>query len=180
MERIVFVPWERISLVIPEKEDLDVMYKAINNVNIIKHLQPIRHNTRETEEKFLNSKLESADKFFVIMLNDTKEIIGWVAFNDYNQNNRNWEIWICLYDESKMSKWYWTEAMKLFLKYAFEYIWSNKVKLNVYANNLRAKTSYEKCWFKEVWVFKQEHYIMWEYVDSIAMELLRSEYENRI
>ncbi len=61
MERIIFVPWERVSLVIPEKQDFDVMYTAINNVNIIKFLQPIRHNTKETEEKFLNSKLENAD-----------------------------------------------------------------------------------------------------------------------
>ncbi len=25
MERIIFVPWERVSLVIPEKQDLEIM-----------------------------------------------------------------------------------------------------------------------------------------------------------
>lgn len=177
MERIVFVPWERVSLVIPEKQDFDIMYTAINNVNIIKFLQPIRHNTKETEEKFLNSKLENADKFFVIMLNDTKEIIGSVAFNEYDVNNRNWIIWICLYDESKMWKWYGSEGLNLFLKYAFEYIGANKVKLNVFANNPRAIASYKKCWFREVWIFKEDAYIMWEYVDSIAMEILKIEWK---
>ncbi len=176
MERIVFVPGESVSLVIPEKQDLDIMYKWINNINLIKYLQPIRHNTRETEEKFLNDKLEKADKFFVIMQNDTKEIIGSVWFNEFDDFSRNWIIWICLYDENKLWKWYGSEAMKLFLKYAFEYIWYNKVKLQVFSNNPRAIASYKKCWFKEVWIFRQELYIMWEYVDSIAMEMLRSEY----
>lgn len=178
MERIIFVPGEKVSLVIPEKQDLEVMYKAINNINIIKYLQPIRHNTRETEEKFLNDKLEQADKFFVIMLNDTKEIIGSIWFNEYDVISRNGVIWISLYDETKMWKWYGSEAMKLFLKYAFEYIWVQKVKLNVFSNNERAIISYQKSWFREVWVFKEETYIMWKYQDSIAMEMLRSEYEN--
>jgi len=177
MERIIFINWERISLVIPEKQDLEVMYKAINNVNIIKYLQPIRHNTRETEEKFLNDKIEKADKFFVIMQNDTNEIIWSVWFNEFDDISRNGIIWICLYDESKMSKWYGSEAMNLFLKYSFEYIWYNKVKLQVYSNNPRAISSYKKCWFREVWTFKQDLYIMWEYVDNIAMEMLRNEWD---
>ncbi len=176
MERIIFVPWDRVSLVIPEKQDFEVMYKWINNINIIKYLQPIRHNTRETEEKFLSDKLEKADKFFVIMKNDTKEIIGSVWFNEFDDISRNWLIWITLYDESMMWKWYWTEGMNLFLKYAFEYLGYHKVRLNVFGSNLRAKKSYEKSWFKTVWVFKDEVYIMGKYEDSIAMEMLRSEY----
>lgn len=177
MERVVFVPWERVSLVITEKQDFEVMYKAINNVNILKNLNYIKHNTKETEEKFLNEILDKASKFFVIMLNETKEIIGSVAFNEFDDISRNWLIWITLYDESKMWKWYWTEAMNLFLKYAFEYLWYHKVRLNVFGSNLRAKKSYEKSWFRTVWVFKDEVYVMWKYEDSIAMELLRSEWE---
>ncbi len=179
MERVVFVPGERVSLVIPEKQDLEVMYKGINNINIIKYLQPIRHNTRETEEKFLNDKIEKADKFFVIMQNDTQEIIGSVGFNEFDDISRNWLIWICLYDENKLWKWYGSEAMKLFLKYAFEYIGYNKVKLQVFSNNPRAIASYKKCWFKEVGVFKEEVYIMWKYEHSIAMEMMRNEWEEK-
>ena len=178
MERIVFVPWERVSLVVPEKQDFELMYRAINNVNILKNLNYVMHNTRETEEKFLNWVLEKAQKFFMIMLNETKEIIGGVSFNESDDISRNGLIWITLYDETKMWKGYGTDAMKLFLKYAFEYIWYHKVRLNVFWNNLRAQKAYQKVGFRTVWVFKDEVYIMWEYVDSIAMEMLRSEWEN--
>ncbi len=179
MERIIFVPWERVSLVIPEKQDLEIMYRWINNINIIKYLQPVRHNTRETEEKFLNEKLEQADKFFVIMINETKEIIGSIWFNEYDVISRNGVIWISLYDETKMWKWYGTESMQLFLKYAFEYIGVHKVKLQVFASNARAIASYKKCWLREVWIFQEEVYVMGKYEDSIAMEMMRSDYEKK-
>lgn len=178
MERVVFVPWERVSLVIAEKQDLETMYRAINNINIIKYLQPIRHNTRETEEAFLNNILQNGEKFFVIMLNDTKEIIWSIWFNEYDEKSRRGIIWICLYYEDKLWKWYWTEAMKLFLKYSFEYIWANKVVLNLFANNQRALKSYQKNWFRIVWIFKEDCYLMGKYEDNISMEMLKSEREN--
>lgn len=56
-------------------------------------------------------------------------------------------------------------------------MWYNKIRLWVFANNPRAQRVYEKCWFKEVWVFMEEAYIMWEYVDSIQMEIMKSEWE---
>lgn len=52
------------------------------------------------------------------------------------------------------------------------------MKLQVFKNNQRAISSYKKSWFKEVWVFREDVYIMWKYEDSIAMELLKSDYLN--
>lgn len=104
MERIVFISWENVSLVTPEKEDLEVMYRWINNVNISKFLWPIKYYTKVQEEKFLDSVLNWEHKLFVIMENETKEIIGWIWFNEFSENNRNWKMWMTLYDESKFSK----------------------------------------------------------------------------
>lgn len=176
MERIIFIPWENVSLVVPEKEDFEVMYRAMNNVNITKYLMPTRYYTKEQEQKFLDDILAWDRKFFVIMQNETKNIIWSIWFNDFSENNRNWKIWMTLYDEENFWKWYWSEALKLFLKYSFEYLWLNKVKLHVFSNNERAIKSYEKCWFKKIWVLKEETYIMWKYEDEIIMEILRSEY----
>ena len=113
------------------------------------------------------------------MLNKTKEIIWGIWFNDFSEFDRNWVIWISLYDEAKMWKWYWSEAMDLFLKYSLEYLWLNKVKLNVYSFNERGIKSYEKCWFKKVWVLKEEKYILWKYEDLIYMEVLNKEWKKR-
>lgn len=178
MDRVVFVSWERISLVIPDRVDLEVMYKWINNVNILKFVWFIKYYTKEMEEQYLNSILDWSNKMFMIMENDTKEIIGWVWFHEYSEFSRNWTLWIALYNEDKMSKWYGSEAVKLFLKYSFEYLGLNKVKLRVFSNNLRAIKAYERCGFKIVWTLKEDTYIMWKYEDEYIMEIMRSEYNS--
>lgn len=177
MERIVFVPGEKVSLVIPEKQDFELLLKAANNINITKYWWPISHNTYESETKFLNDILENRKKYFMIMINESKKVVGSVTFHTYDEQSRNGLIGISIYDENELGKWYGTAGMNLFLQYAFQYLGCNKVKLQVSSNNPRAIASYEKSGFKTVWIFKQENYIMWEYVDSIAMELLRSEWE---
>lgn len=178
MERVKLISWEKISLVIPEMEDLEVMLHWINNIDISKNLWPIKHQTRISEEKYLKSLIDERKKQFMIMINKTQEIIGSVWFNEYSEISRNWLIWICIYSENNLWKWYWTQAMNLFLKYVFEYLWYHKVKLNVFTDNKRAINSYKKSWFRKVWIHKEDVYIMWEYKDHLSMELLRSEYKN--
>lgn len=178
MNRVIVLKWNLVSLIIPEKQDIEIMFQNMNNYELTRFLWPVKFYTREQEEKFLNKVLSWEHKFFIIYENKSEKVVWWVAFNDLSDVNRNWTIWISLYWEGNLWKWYGTEAMNLFLKYSFKILWLNKVKLHVYANNPRAIKSYEKCGFQKVWLFKQEAYIMWEYVDSIQMEILRTEYEN--
>ena len=177
MDRVIVLAWEKVSLVIPEKRDLDVMYKEINNYNLSRFMWPVKFYTKEKEENYLNSVLTWDKRFFIIVDNSTWNTIWWIWFNEYSDLNRNWEIWFMLYWDENIWKWFGTEALELFLKYAFDILWYHKVKLWVYANNPRAIRVYEKYWFKTVWVFKDEAYIMWEYVDSIKMEIMRNEWK---
>lgn len=176
MERIVFISWEKVSLVIPEKKDFSLLLQAANNINITQYWGPISHRTYESEDKYLQNILEWNKKFFMIMLNDSRKVIGSVSFHEYDDVSRQWTIWISLYDEQELWKWYGTEAMGLFLKYSFEYLWAHKVKLYVFWQNQRAIASYKKNGFREVWVFKEDVYIMWKYQDRVAMEMLKSDW----
>lgn len=176
MDRIIAMKWEKISLIIPEKPDVDVMFKAMANWEITKYTWTIWVWHKENEEDYYEHLIKSKAHFFMIMENWTKEVIWWIWFHKYDVVSRNWEIWIMLYKEEVLSKWYWSEAMKLFLKYVFEYLWVNKVKLLVFSNNPRWLKSYLKCGFKEVGRLRQEKYLCWEYVDSIIMDMLSEEY----
>ncbi len=176
MERVFIMKWDRVSLVIPEKRDLDIMYKWINNIEISKNLAPIRNWYYENEESFYNNISKDWKTLFMIYENETAEIIWSIWFNEYSAHNRNWIIWITLYLEEKLGKWYWTEAMKLFIDYAFNYVWSHKVKLAVFSTNERWIKSYLKSWFREVWRLKEELFIMWKYIDEVIMELTREDY----
>lgn len=176
MERIIYIKWDKISLVVPEKQDVNIMYQWMNNFEITKYLWELNRYYFENEENFYNSITSEQKHFFMIMKNDTKDIIWWIGFNKFDKLSRNAEVWICIYKEIDLWSWYWTEAMKLFLRYTFEIVWCNKLKLWVFDFNWRWIKSYKKSWFKEVWRLKQEAYIGWEYKDSILMEIMRDEY----
>lgn len=177
MDRVVFIYWEKVSLVVPESEDVDVMYRGINNINISKYVWSIAFHTLESEMDYLDREMKPDAHFLVIMHNKSEEIIWGIRFDKMDQFARIAEVWIAIYDEDMLWKWYGTEAMKLMLKYGFEYLWLHKVKLQLLANNPRAQKSYEKAWFSVVGRLKQDTYRMWEYVDVIIMEILRSEYK---
>ena len=176
MERIEIISWESVSLVVAEKQDLAVMYRWANNINITKYWWSISHKTLLNEEKFIEEILTSNRIFFMIMDKNTRNIIWSVGFHKFDELSRNWLLWISIYDEKNLWKGFWTAGLKLFLKYVFEIIWVNKVKLNVFSNNPRAIKCYENCWFKQTWVLREEVYVMWKYEDSICMEILASEY----
>ncbi|MDD2565538.1 MAG: GNAT family protein [Candidatus Gracilibacteria bacterium] len=176
MERIIYLKGDRISLVIPEKQDVNIMYLGINNFEISKNLGELNRFYFENEEKFYDSLVLEQKHFFVIMKNDTKEIIGGIGFNDFNKLSRNAEVGICIYLENELGKGYGTDAMKLFLKYTFEIVGCNKLKLGVFDFNKRGVSSYLKCGFKEVGILKQEAFIAGAYRDSILMEIMKDEY----
>ena len=66
--------------------------------------------------------------------------------------------------------------MKLLVKFIFEQMNINKIKLCVYSFNERAKKCYIKTGFKEEGVLRQELYRDGAYHDIIMMGILKSEY----
>lgn len=180
MERIIYLKWKFISLVIPEKQDIDLMYKGMNDYEIVKNItsrafEPVY---KENEENYYNLLVSNKSKTFMIMVNKTQNVIGNIGFIKVNELSRHWEIWICIFDKKFFWKWYGTEAIKLFLKYSFELIWLNKVKLSVKDYNKRAIACYTDCWFKIVWKLKDEDYQMNKYWDLILMEIMQKEYKS--
>ncbi|MBP8016664.1 GNAT family N-acetyltransferase [Candidatus Gracilibacteria bacterium] len=138
MERIIYLKGKVISLVVPEKQDVDLMYKGMNDYEIAKNItsRALSPAYRENEEAYYNSFSLNKDKTFMIMINKTKEVIGNLGFIKLNELARNGEIGICIFDKKYFGKGYGTEAIKLFLKYGFELIGLNKaldqkMKINI-------------------------------------------------
>jgi len=67
--------------------------------------------------------------------------------------------------------------MRVLLRFIFEQMNINKVKLNVFSFNQRALRMYQKCGFKEEGRLRQELFRDGEYHDIILMGLLREEYQ---
>lgn len=109
-------------------------------------------------------------------MNKSKKIIGNIGLNSIDDFTRKASMWIAIFDKKNQDKWYGTGAIELLLEYVFDYLWFNKLKLNYIKFNDRVAKVYEKCWFKKVWVLKEESYIMWEYHDEVYMEIMRKDY----
>ena len=68
--------------------------------------------------------------------------------------------------------------MRVLLRFIFEQMNMNKVKLNVFSFNPRALRMYQTCGFKEEGRLRQELFRDGKYHDIILMGLLREEYQN--
>lgn len=179
MERVKVISWNRVSLVVPEKYDIDLWYKWINDTEIQSFLWPVFWSiiSKKSEEDFFESlNKDNKTLTFSIYSEELNKSIWNISLNSIDYKNNHSELWIAIFDKDNQNKGYWTEAIKLILKYAFEILWLNKVYLRYISNNSRAKEVYEKCWFTEVWRMKNHEYRFWEYYDDVIMEIFGDEY----
>lgn len=179
-ERVKILTWENISLVVPEKQDVDLWYRWVNDIEtsafILVTFWKITY--REDEEDYYEKMRNEKDGVvFCIYLEKEKKVIWNVWLSKISYMDMNCMLWISIFDKDNQDKWYGTEAMKLVLKYAFEVLGLNKVKLNYVDFNTRAKKIYEKLWFKEVWRLKNEKYMMWKFHDDVIMEIFKEEFK---
>jgi len=179
MERITVLSWEKISLVVPEKEDTKLWYAWVNDIETQSYLGSMYGEiiSLEAEEKYYDDIMkDTSTKLFCIYTEEIEKVIWNISLMWVDYKNRKAELWIAIFDKEQQNKWYGTESIKLILKYAFEVLWLNKVNLKFVKFNKRAQKVYEKIWFKECWRLKQESFVWWKYYDDIIMEIFAKDF----
>lgn len=79
MERIIVIEHNDIALVVPEKEDLNLMTRAMNNIEVANYLSldgPRGIYPRPAEEKWLDEELAKPGHFMIIYLKSEKRAVG--------------------------------------------------------------------------------------------------------
>ena len=181
-DRIVVLEDDEIALVVPEISDLEVMTRGINHLDNAKYVNlsmPRGVMGYKAEEEYLSSLIAKPWKHnFMIMMKSSPEfpIVWGLGFHDVSEFNRNATLWIMLYG-SYPWKGIGTRALKLLLRYGFEYLYLHKVSLDVHGNNDRAIACYQWCGFQECAREKEHIWCGDRYVDNIRMEILRSEWQ---
>ena len=178
MNRIIILKKEKTALVVPEKQDVNIWVKWINDLEISQYITTYwTILTKENEEEFYNEMINDKNSryFSIYSLTENKSIwnsiLTWIAFNRWVA-----EIWITIFDKESQNKWHWSEVIKMLLEFWFNILWLRKLRLRVFWNNNRAKHVYEKVWFKNVWVFKKEYFRNWEFIDENIMEIFREDF----
>lgn len=105
--------------------------------------------------------------------------VGEVVLNELDPVNRSCGFRICLVGPRAFGRGFGSEATRLALAHAFETVGVNRVELEVYAFNPRARHVYEKAGFVHEGTKRQA--LRWdgEWVDAHLMAILASDWTSR-
>lgn len=129
----------------------------------------------EGERKYLENNSNPEATFSIITLDEDK-LIGTVGLENISHIHRTAILGIFIGDTEYLSKGYGTEAIRLLLDYAFNYMNLHSVKLDLISCNERALKCYKKCGFKENGRIRENRFINGKYYDTISMDILEDEF----
>lgn len=162
------------------KEDVPVALEYMNNEEVAKNLStrtPFPY-TLEDEEKWFTNQSGVNDKYnFAIETIEEEKYIGGCGINNIDWKNSHVTIGIYIGDQAYWNKGYGSDALKVFIKFIFDEMNIHKIKLEVFAFNIRAIKCYEKCGFKQDGVLREEIFKNGKYYDVWEMSILRDEYQ---
>jgi RimJ/RimL family protein N-acetyltransferase len=171
---------ERIRLRATEHEDVKKFCVWVNDPQVTRYLSLYLPMSTVDEENWFErmTKRDQAEKTLVIEVRDGDgwKMIGNCGVFDIDSVNRSGELGIMIGEKDEWNKGFGTESMRLLVRHCFETLNLNRAYLRVYAENLRAKRSYEKAGFVEEGRLREAVYKHGKYDDVILMSVLRSEW----
>jgi len=135
-----------------------------------------RVTSLEGEKSYIESMTKHGEYQFAIIDKNTNKLLGNGGFNNINHINKTAEVGLFIGEEEDRNKGLGTEALRLLVKYGFEYLNLNNIMLRVYSFNERAIKCYTKTGFKEFGRRHNTTIIKNVTYDEIYMEILREDY----
>ncbi|WP_238650644.1 GNAT family N-acetyltransferase [Paenibacillus piscarius] len=161
-------------------EDAEVYYHLFYGDEVRRLTGTKKHITKEQIEQYIAHKSgDDSSVLLLIALKETGEVIGDIAIQDIDPDNRNANLRIAIGDGRHQGKGYGREALLLLLDYGFGILNLHRIELEVYSYNVRAAHVYESIGFVHEGIRRQTLYYNHEYHDVIMMAMLESEYRAR-
>ncbi|MEF9934663.1 MAG: GNAT family protein [Clostridium sp.] len=161
-------------------EDTTTMLKNWISDPLIQSLycEPVYSTQDEVKsliDKYINSY--SQDDFYrwAIILKDTKECIGQIAFYLVNTKYHFAEIEYCIGSKFQ-NKGFATEATKSLINFGFNQINLHKIQICHKSINIPSKKVIEKCGFTYEGTLRDYFYENGQYIDRLYYSILKSEF----
>jgi len=170
---------EKVRLRAYKREDVQLAQEYLNDAETKRLLTPGIPFliTLEEEHKWFESLSAFKDTYnFAIETLEEGKYIGGCGINQIDWKNSVATVGIFIGDKNYWGKGYGSDAMKVLVRFIFEQMNVNKIKLFVYSFNERAVRSYEKCGFVKEGVLRQEIFRDGKYHDEYVMSILKDEY----
>ncbi len=162
-----------IELIPISEKDTEYIIKLRNDLKIANNFfsDPPVYDFKH--KKWINNLENAID--MIIYYNSEK--VGRIYIYNIDYKNEKCEYGIAL-DPEYSGKGIAYKASKLLLDYVFSNLKIRKVYLELFSDNLRAKSLYEKIGFKQEGFFKEEIFKNGKFRDVIRMACYKSEWEN--
>jgi RimJ/RimL family protein N-acetyltransferase len=171
---------KRIRLRALEREDIPTFVRWFNDPELRHYLLMFEPMSKAKEEKWFDSMLERRDDFLFgieAQLAERWLLIGNIGLHRVSWKDRHAVLGIALGEKEYWGKGYGTDAVRTMLRWAFHELDLNRVELEVFDYNPRARRCYEKAGFRLEGTRRQAHFHDGRYHDNHLMAVLRDEFE---
>jgi RimJ/RimL family protein N-acetyltransferase len=173
----------RVRLRAVERSDLLKFQEWLNDPEVTEGLTHFLPLSIEDEEKWYaalaNEAAEQRPLAIEVRGEEGWQLAGNTRLFHIERVHRSAEFGIVIGDKTLWDRGYGTETLELVLEHGFDTLNLNRIYLHVYANNQRARRSYEKAGFLLEGTLRQAMFRRGHYVDIIVMGILRSEWKSR-
>lgn len=168
---------DRLYLRPYRKEDLKLMYKWMNDREILSLVGEVRPWSEEVLSDFYDKVKNDKDRaWFSIVLKEEDRVIGETGLLRVFWDWRTTDLTIEINEKDVWNKGYGTEAIQLMLSWIFETLGFHRVSIGVVGFNKRALHFYEKNGFKKEGVLREGYLYEGKFYDFIMMSILEDEF----
>jgi len=134
----------------------------------------------EVEQRIAKLVAEPSDDFvtFLICLDADDRPVGEVMLADIDRRNGSAELGIFIGESGEWGKGYGTDAVNAIVDFGFAELRLERIWLNVWTENARAKRAYEKAGFVHEGTVRHDRFEHGEYTNGHLMAILRDEWKS--
>ena len=170
---------DRIYLRPAERSDLPTFVRWFDDAEMARHLAVRAPFSLAMEEKWFDQMVEHQGKdryLFVICLAADGRPIGSADLREIDTENGNAAFGITIGEKDEWGRGYGTEALQVICDFGFGQLRLERIQLDVYVDNARARRSYEKAGFQVEGTLRHGHFADGRFMDVVRMALLRDEW----
>ena len=162
-----------------ERDDLDRFVQWFSDAETTRNLAMRAPFSRAMEEQWFEHMVSEQGKstyhFVICRLTDDAPI-GTAGLHNLDLVNGNAEFGISIGEKGEWNKGYGTDTLNTICDFGFGELRLERIELQVYAGNARARRSYEKAGFALEGTLRNRHFAEGRYQDVLIMGILRDEW----
>ena len=170
---------EQVYLRPAERADLDMFVRWFNDADTIRYLGMVGPMSRPAEDRWFEGMLERQGKrdfHFVICLQADGRAIGTAGLHQLDHEAGSAAFGIAIGEESDRGHGHGTDALRAICDFGFGDLRLERIYLDVYAPNARARRSYERAGFVLEGTQRRAHFANGRFEDVHRMSQLRAEW----